>query len=43
MIYVQFTLRAGHPSDPHDVPSLSEADQKLQTLIQNGDLIVRTM
>ena len=41
MLYVEFTLLGRHGSDPPDVPSLQEAGQTLQTLVNTGTLSVR--
>lgn len=41
MVLLQFTLLAGHPSDPPDVPSLSQAGQDLESLVESGELTVR--
>ena len=40
VVYVEFTLLGSHMSDPPNVPSLQEAGEKLQTLVDTGELIV---
>ena len=40
MLYVEFTMLAAHQSDPPDVPSLAEAGETLESLINTGTLTV---
>ena len=43
VVYVEFTLLGGHASDPPDAPSLQEAGETLQTLVDHGELTVSTI
>ena len=40
VLYVEVTLLGPHTSDPPDVPSLQEARETLQQLVDSGDLTV---
>lgn len=39
-MYVEFTMLGVHETDPPDVPSLEEARETLQSLVDSGSLSV---